>query len=113
MVHLLPHQRYDLYQKAVNRLSAMADCLLNHSLCKDFVKVCQANVPMPQASLVQPVQVTEEVVFNPGQLFGHDQLAGAVEEPGDVHPHDDVHDVQTAGVSSGLSGKEVSDKRVK
>lgn len=111
MVHLLPHQRYDLYQKAVNRLSAMADCLLNHSLCKDFVKVCQANVPRPQASLVQPVQVTEEVV--PGQLFGHDQLAGAVEEPGDVHPHDDVHDVQTAGVSSELSGKEVSDKRVK
>ena len=41
MVHLLPYERYDLYKEAVNRLTAMADCLLDHSLCKTFLSCYQ------------------------------------------------------------------------
>ena len=33
MVYLLPHQRYDLYQKAVQILSSMRHTLVDHSLC--------------------------------------------------------------------------------
>ena len=33
MVHLLPHQRYDLYQKAVNVLSSMAETLQDLGAC--------------------------------------------------------------------------------
>ena len=36
MVHLLPHERYDRYTEAVRRVTAMADCLKDHSLCKNF-----------------------------------------------------------------------------
>ena len=36
MVHLLPYERYDLYRKAVKKLTVMATSLHDHSLCKDL-----------------------------------------------------------------------------
>ena len=36
MVHLLPHERYELYMKAVERLD-MIKCLSYHRKCKSYV----------------------------------------------------------------------------
>ena len=38
MVHLLPHERMDLFNQAVNILSKMADCLEDHSKCAGLCK---------------------------------------------------------------------------
>ncbi|CAL4121155.1 unnamed protein product, partial [Meganyctiphanes norvegica] len=36
MVHLLPHERYELFMKAVERLADMINCLSDHSKCPSF-----------------------------------------------------------------------------
>ena len=36
MVHLLPHERYELYMKAVEHLADMTKCLSDHSKCVAF-----------------------------------------------------------------------------
>ena len=79
MVHLLPHQRYDLYQEAVKRLTAMADCLLDHNFCKNFQKVCKENV-----FLTQEAQ-SEQVIEDDNLLHVGDQLPGEDESL----PHED------------------------
>ena len=33
MVHLLPHERYELYMDAVDKLDNMAKCLSDHNKC--------------------------------------------------------------------------------
>ena len=50
MVHLLPHQRYDLYQKAVQRLNSMTKCLLDHSQCSKVLE---------EESFMHPEQLDE------------------------------------------------------
>ena len=51
MVHLLPYERYDAYQKTVNKLSEMANCLADHNLCQNFETALQEqdeNVDLPE-----------------------------------------------------------------
>ena len=51
MVHLLPYERYDAYQKTVKRLSEMANCLADHNLCQNFETALQEqdeNVDLPE-----------------------------------------------------------------
>ena len=95
MVHLLPHQRYDLYQKAVKRLTAMADCLLDHDLCKNFQKVCQENPSPPQAHQVQSDQVADGALHvdplpgeDPVHLLQHDDAVLVLGDDEDHQPAD-------------------------
>ena len=37
MVHLLPHERYELYMDAVDKLDNMAKCLSDHSKCSSVI----------------------------------------------------------------------------
>ena len=37
MVHLLPHERYEMYMNAVGKLEKMAQCLSDHSKCESLV----------------------------------------------------------------------------
>ena len=73
MVHLLPHERFDRYTEAVRRITAMADCLKDHSLCKTFKDACenlavsgcqtqhnQVNQEVPTASDNVPNTVNEQ-----------------------------------------------------
>ena len=56
MVHLLPYERYDAYQKTVKRLSEMTKCLADHNLCQNFETAMQeegknASLPEPHTDL--------------------------------------------------------------
>ena len=62
MVHLLPYERFDLYKEAVKRLSAMADCLVDHNLCKHFENALQKT-----ENQVQTDQVTGNADLLPQQ----------------------------------------------
>ena len=54
MVHLLPHQRYDLYQKAVNILSSMAETLQDFGVCCDAVN-CHEKEKRGETSTCEPL----------------------------------------------------------
>ena len=81
MVHLLPYERYYLYKEAVNRLTAMADCLLDHSLCKTFLscyqdcsdpvqeEVDQAEINLLEAECGTPARKSGQVMV--GEPAGH------------------------------------------
>ena len=72
MVHLLPHQQYDLYQKAVHRLNSMSKCLLDHSRC------CKV--------------LEEESFMHPDQLEEADPEH--VDADAHVHKDDEEHGVE-------------------
>ena len=49
MVHLLPHERFDLYKKAVSKLIAMVDCLSDLTSCiNNDGSTCQEKNKLPK-----------------------------------------------------------------
>ena len=53
MVHLLSYERLDLYKEVVRRMTAMADCLGDHTHCKNFRAACSEIVCLPSEDQLQ------------------------------------------------------------
>ena len=49
MVHLLPHERYDLYKKTVSKICDMEECLSDLGNCKNNDgSTCQERIKIPK-----------------------------------------------------------------
>ena len=57
MVHLLPHERFDLYKNTVSRLTSMEKCLSDLTTCKNNENTCQEIVKVSKR-VNQDMEVT-------------------------------------------------------
>ena len=106
MVHLLPHERFDLYKNAVSRLTSMEKCLSDLTTCKNNENTCQEivkvskrvhqeiEVPLSAQLMVENTifsrhkQKTEENPIFPEQMTASSQDDDAIHKNiGSKNPH--------------------------
>ena len=71
MVHLLPYERLDLYKEAVRRMTAMADCLGDHTHCKNFRAACSEIVCLPSEDQLHQSEENPEEFADLGHREDH------------------------------------------
>ena len=64
MVHLLPHERYELYMDAVDMLGNMAECLSDHSKCSSVIG------PRKKVGCLWPLNHADKTLIDKSEIRG-------------------------------------------
>ena len=97
MVHLLPHERFDLYKNTVSRLTSMEKCLSDLTTCKNNENTCQEivkvskrvnqdmEVPLPAQVMVENIILSRQEQKNEENPIFPEQMTASSQEDDAIH----------------------------
>ena len=111
MVHLLPHERFDLYKKAVNKLFTMEECLLDLNNCiNNDGSPCQEKIKCPNINQDKDNMHSKNEVDKKENPLDPKQVNSDIQQYNSNHSNNNIFKLNKNKTSTTATDKKVKQK---